>query len=121
MLSVGCPGANVCGTLVAAARALRRPRPSVCAVTETRNAAVTHLAARLSWRRALLPAAAPRSECGAALHELARSLAAAGVAVRRAPLSPDELARQPDGQSPSCLRLSVMVGSIMQCRVLFQL
>lgn len=101
MLSAGCPGADVCGALSAAARVLRRARPAAaaCEAGEARGAAVAQLAARLRWRRALLLLAAPLSECSAALREVARMLAAAGLAVRHAPLSPDELARQPDGSS----------------------
>lgn len=97
VLSAGCAGADVCGALTAAARVLRRARPAVCARAESRGSAVLALAKRLRWRSALLALAAPRSECGAALREVTRALAADGLAVRHAPLSPEEFRRQPDG------------------------
>lgn len=97
VLSAGCLGADVCGALSAAAPVLRRARPAACAIPAARGAALVQLARRLRWQRALLAPAGPRSECGAALQEAAHALAVAGVAVRRAPLSPDEFSRQPDG------------------------
>ncbi|XP_075990537.1 uncharacterized protein LOC142986137 [Anticarsia gemmatalis] len=101
VLSVGWPGAGACGALLAGARALRRPAPGACAAAEARGAAAAALALRLGWRRALLPPAAPRSECGAALRDVARALAAAGLLVRRAAPAPAELARLPHGACPS--------------------
>ncbi|XP_022836265.1 uncharacterized protein LOC111363651, partial [Spodoptera litura] len=96
VVSSGCLGAHVCGALGAAARALQRPVMTRCAVAEARGVAVARLAARLRWRLALVPPAAPTSECEAALLEVARALAVAGLAVRRSKLSPEELERQPD-------------------------
>lgn len=93
----GCLGSHVCGALSAAARALRRPVGARCVGAEARGAAVARLAARLRWRLALVPPAAPASECEAALSEVARALAVAGLAVRRSKLSPEELERHPDG------------------------
>ncbi|CAD0252077.1 unnamed protein product [Spodoptera exigua] len=93
----GCLGAQVCGALGAAARALQRPVGAGCAGAEARGAAVARLAARLGWRLALVPPAAPASDCEAALVEVARALAVAGVAVRRVNLLQDELERQPNG------------------------
>ncbi|XP_035430039.2 uncharacterized protein LOC118262627 [Spodoptera frugiperda] len=92
----GCLGSHVCGALSAAARALRRPVGARCVGAEARGAAVARLAARLRWRLALVPPAAPASECEAALSEVARALAVAGLAVRRSKLSPEELERHPD-------------------------
>lgn len=98
VLSVGWPGADACEALVAGARALRRPPPVVCAVGEARGAAVAHLARELSWSRVLLPPATPRSECAAALRDIARALTGAGLALRRAALTPHEMARKPHGE-----------------------
>lgn len=98
VLSAGWPGADACGAVVAGTRALRRPQPTVCATGEARGATVVSLARRLGWRRALLPLAAPLSECAAALRDVARALAAAGIAVSRAALTSHELERQPHGK-----------------------
>ncbi|CAB3220057.1 unnamed protein product [Arctia plantaginis] len=95
VLSAGWPGADACEALVAGARALRRPPPVVCAVGEARGAAVAHLARELRWSRVLLPPATPRSECAAALRDIARALTGAGLALRRAPLTIHEMARKP--------------------------
>lgn len=86
---VGWPGAAACDALSATARALSVPRPPVCALPSARAAAVARLAARLGWRRATLPATPPRSECRAALREVARTLAAAGLTTSSALTSSD--------------------------------
>ncbi|CAH0600120.1 unnamed protein product [Chrysodeixis includens] len=107
----GQAAAAVCGALVAAARALRRPRPAACAAGEARAAAVARLAARLGWRRALLPPAPPRSECAAALQLLALTLSAARLEVRHAPISSEELTRKPDVVILCASRRSEAVGA----------
>ncbi|XP_052747507.1 retinal guanylyl cyclase 1 [Bicyclus anynana] len=47
-------GARACGALLAAAGALRRPRPAPCAVAAARGAALALLARTLRWQRVLL-------------------------------------------------------------------
>ncbi|XP_031769999.2 uncharacterized protein LOC113513253 [Galleria mellonella] len=91
----GWAGTGVCEALTAAARVLRRPLPGVCGSPAARGTAVVQLAVRLRWRRVLLSFAPSRPECLASLREIERALISAGLAVRYAQLSSDELARRP--------------------------
>lgn len=97
----GWAGSAACEALDAAARALGRPRPTACAEGPARAAAAVRVVARLRWARALVPPAPPGTECAAALARLRRELAVAGVTVRAAPLSADELDRRPQGSDGS--------------------
>ncbi|XP_060810271.1 guanylate cyclase 2D isoform X2 [Amyelois transitella] len=91
----GWAGAGACEALSAATRALRRPLPTACAAPAARAAGVAELARRLRWRRALLPPAAPHSECAAALRHVERALVIHGMTVRRAPINKKEMDHHP--------------------------
>ncbi|XP_059056049.1 uncharacterized protein LOC131849933 [Achroia grisella] len=91
----GWAGSGVCEAVSAAGRVLRRAAAGACGAPAARAAAVARLAGRLRWRRALLSSRVARAECSASLREVERALIAAGLAVRYALLSTDELARRP--------------------------
>ncbi|RVE46066.1 hypothetical protein evm_009290 [Chilo suppressalis] len=113
VLVAGWAEGSVCDALEAAARALRAGqaggaggaggaegaggagRVRACAGSRLRAASVAWLAERLRWRRVLLLAAPDHSECAAALRDVRRSLAAAGVSVRTGKISTDELSNHP--------------------------
>ncbi|KAJ2944083.1 hypothetical protein O0L34_g8426 [Tuta absoluta] len=89
VLSVGWPGGRACALLSAA----RHPPPRACAAPAARAALLARLAARLRWRRVLLLPGAGQGEgegsdeCAATLRAAHSALLAAGVTVRRSPLS----------------------------------
>ncbi|KAJ0181514.1 hypothetical protein K1T71_003599 [Dendrolimus kikuchii] len=89
----GWPGRGVCDALASAGRLLRRPQPSVCALPSAQGAVVAELAARLGWRRALVPAPTQESEsseCAGALFDVRRALLGAGLLVGGAPPPADD-------------------------------